>query len=197
MPPMLTEAAQTSRRRSTGSKKRDRIDASHVLHELEQHILLDGFKIVIDLEKSRGSYLYDAATGHRLIDLYGFFGSMPVGFNHPYFDEPSVQRDLLRAAKAEVANSDVYSEAYAEFVETFARVADLPPLDRYLFIEGGALAVENALKAAMDWKVRKNMAAGRGERGTEILHFRPAVHGRTGYTMSLTNTDPRKTELVA
>src|SRR5205823_3801890 len=141
MPPMLTEAAQASQRRSIGSKKRDRIDASHVLHELEQHILLDGFKIVVDLEKSRGSYLYDAATGHRLIDLYGFFGSLTVGFNHPYFDQPSVQRDLLLAAKAKVANSDVYSEAYAEFVETFARVADLPPLDRYLFIEGGALAV--------------------------------------------------------
>ncbi len=80
---MLTEATQVSQRRSTGSKKADRVDASHVLHELEQHILLDGFKIVIDLEKSRGSYLYDAATGHRLIDLYGFFGSLTVGFNHP------------------------------------------------------------------------------------------------------------------
>ena len=68
----------------------------------------------------------------------------------------------------------------------------LPPLDRYFFIEGGALAVENALKAAMDWKVRKNLAAGRGERGTEIIHFERAFHGRTGYTMSLTNTDPRK-----
>jgi L-lysine 6-transaminase len=73
----------------------------------------------------------------------------------------------------------------------------LPPLDRYLFIEGGALAVENCLKAAMDWKVRKNMAAGHGERGTQILHFRHAFHGRTGYTMSLTNTDPRKTDLFA
>ncbi len=61
--------------------------------------------------------------------------------------------------------------AYATFVQTFARVMGLPPLDRYFFIEGGALAVENALKAAMDWKVRKNLAAGRGERGTEILHF--------------------------
>ena len=105
--------------------------------------------------------------------------------------------ELLRAAKVKIANSDVYSQAYAEFVETFARVIGLPPLDRYLFIEGGALAVENCLKAAMDWKVRKNMAAGRGERGTEILHFRHAFHGRSGYTMSLTNTDPRKTDLFA
>lgn len=194
---MLTEAARTSRPRLSKSKNRKSVAASHVLETLGEHILLDGFRIVIDFEKSRGSYLYDAANGHRLIDLYGFFGSMPVGFNHPYFDEPDVQRDLLRAAKSKVANSDVYSEAYAEFIETFARVAGLPPLNNYLFIEGGALAVENALKAAMDWKVRKNMAAGHGERGIQILHFRHAFHGRSGYTMSLTNTDPRKTDLFA
>ena len=108
-----------------------------------------------------------------------------------------MKRDLLRAAKIKIANSDVYSEGYARFVETFERVAGMPPLERYLFIEGGALAIENTLKAAMDWKVRKNMAAGRGERGTDILHFRRAFHGRSGYTMSLTNTDPRKTDLFA
>src|SRR5438132_13013509 len=197
IPPVFTEAPRDSRLPAQKSKNRQLLDASGVLDTLDQHILLDGFKIVIDLEKSRGSYLYDAATGHRLIDLYGFFGSMPVGFNHPYFNDPDVQRDLLRAAKVKVANSDVYSKAYAEFVETFARVMGLPPLDRYLFIEGGALAVENCLKAAMDWKVRKNMAAGHGDRGTKILHFRHAFHGRSGYTMSLTNTDPRKTDLFA
>src|SRR5438270_2221274 len=197
MPPMLTEAARTSRPRLSKSKNRKAVDPSKVLDVLDEHILLDGFKIVLDLEKSRGSYLYDAANGHRLIDLYGFFGSLPVGFNHPYFEQPEVQRALLRAAKAKVANSDVYTEAYAEFVGTFARVAGLEPLNRYLFIDGGALAVENALKAAMDWKVRKNMAAGRGERGTQVLHFRHAFHGRSGYTMSLTNTDPRKTDLFA
>ena len=108
-----------------------------------------------------------------------------------------MQRDLLRAAKVKIANSDVYSEGYAEFVEAFERVVGLRPLERYLFIEGGALAVENCLKAAMDWKVRKNIAAGHGERGTQILHFRHAFHGRSGYTMSLTNTDPRKTDLFA
>src|ERR687887_122585 len=197
MPPVLTEAARTSSKRRVSASKDRQLAATNVLETLEEHILLDGFKVVVDLEKSRGSYLYDAATGHRLIDLYGFFGSMPIGFNHPYFDRDDVKRDLLRAAKVKVANSDVYSEAYAQFVETFARVACLPPLKRFLFIEGGALAVENCLKAAMDWKVRKNMAAGHGERGTQVLHFRHAFHGRSGYTMSLTNTDPRKTDLFA
>src|ERR1041385_7475053 len=201
MPSVLTDAARTaSRRRVDESKlpvKTDSYDAASVLKHLEQHVLLDGFKIVIDLEKSAGSYLYNRVNNQRLIDLYGFFGSNPIGFNHPYFDRAEVKADLERAAQIKVANSDIYSGAYAEFVDTLERVMGLPPLDRYLFIEGGALAIENTLKAAMDWKVHKNMAAGHGERGTQILHFRRAFHGRSGYTMSLTNTDPRKTDLFA
>src|SRR6267143_1836501 len=197
MPSVLTEPARPSSPRRISEPKPSAHDASGVLKTLEQHVLLDGFKIVIDLEKSRGSYLHNEVNDQRLIDLYGFFGSNPIGFNHPHFERPEVKADLLSAAKIKIANSDMYSEGYAEFVETFVRVAGLPPLERYLFIEGGALAIENTLKAAVDWKVRKNIAAGRGERGTEILHFRKAFHGRSGYTMSLTNTDPRKTDLFA
>jgi L-lysine 6-transaminase len=163
-----------------------------VIAELEQHILVDGFKLVFDLARSHGSCFVDAATGRQLIDFYSFYASQPVGFNHPYFDRPEVKADLLAAAKVKVSNSDVYTVQYATFVRDFARVMGMPPLDRYFFIDGGALAVENALKAAMDWKVRKNLAAGRGERGTEIIHFERAFHGRSGYTLSLTNTDPRK-----
>jgi len=163
-----------------------------VIAQLEEHILVDGFKLVFDLARSRGSRFVDAATGRELIDLYSFYASQPIGFNHPHFEQPEVQADLLAAARVKVANADVYTVQYATFVQTFARVAGLAPLDRYFFIEGGALAVENALKAAMDWKVRRNLAVGRGERGTEIIHFERAFHGRSGYTMSLTNTDPRK-----
>src|SRR5438132_14217223 len=197
--PVLAETPSTQNRTPKSEKSRSRgtIAPAKVLETIEQHVLLDGFKIVVDLDKSRGSYLFNRVDNRRLIDLYGFFGSMPVGFNHLHFDDPEVKRDLLRAAKVKIANSDVYSAGYAEFVATFERVVGLPPLQRYLFIEGGALAVENCLKAAMDWKVRKNMAAGHGERGTQVLHFRHAFHGRSGYTMSLTNTDPRKTDLFA
>ena len=173
------------------------IPAARVIHELEKHILADGFKIVIDLERSRGSHLVDAATGREFIDLYSFYASTPIGYNHPDLNHPATEAELLAAAKIKVANSDMYSVPYATFVDTFARVMPLRPLDRFFFIEGGAAAVENALKAAMDWKVRKNLAAGRGERGTEILHFEKAFHGRSGYTLSLTNTDAKKTAYFA
>src|SRR5262249_8045395 len=154
--PVLAETPST-RNRTPKSEVEKAIAPAKVLHTIEQHVLLDGFKIVVDLDRSRGSYLHNRVGNRHLIDLYGFFGSMPAGFHHPLCDDARVQRDLLRAAKVKVATSDLYSAGYAEFVATFERIVGLPPLQRYLFIEGGALAVENCLKAAMDWKVRKNM----------------------------------------
>jgi len=187
-PNKVTRAKASNRK----SEAETIIAPAEVIAELEKHILVDGFKMVFDPEKSSGSRFVDAASGRELIDLYSFYASQPIGFNHPYFDRPEVKADLLTAVKVKVANPDVYTVQLATFVQTFSRVVGLKPLDRYFFIEGGALAVENALKAAMDWKVRKNLAAGKGERGTEIIHFENAFHGRSGYTMSLTNTDPRK-----
>ena len=194
---MLTLAQKSNRRSLKSGKAVTSIAPRQVATVLKQHILVDGFQLVFDLENSHGSRFVDSATGREFIDLYGFYASQPIGFNHPRFKRPEVEAALLSAAKIKVANSDVYTVQYAEFVETFARVVGLKPLERYFFIEGGALAVENALKAAMDWKVRKNLKAGRGERGTEIMHFEGAFHGRTGYTMSLTNTDPKKTAYFA
>jgi L-lysine 6-transaminase len=199
----MMQAVQPAKKRASRKKTRETDSAppsvppESVIAELKKHLLIEGLKLVIDLEKSRGSRLVDAATGRSFVDFYSFYASMPVGFNHPYFDSPAVQADLLAAAKVKVANSDVYSVTLATFVQTFARVVGMPPLDRFFFIDGGSLAVENALKAAMDWKTRKNMAAGLGERGTEILHFQGAFHGRSGYSLSLTNTEPRKTDLFA
>src|SRR5260221_4269798 len=192
-----TQTRKTTAPRGAVRSPGRQIAPRNVITELEKHILVDGFKLVIDLKKSRGSRLVDAPTGRGVIDLYSFFASMPVGYNHPWFSRPEVEADLLAAAKIKVASADVYSIQYATFVATFARVMGLPPLERYFFIDGGSVAVENALKAAMDWKVRKNLAAGRGERGTEIMHFERAFHGRTGYSVSLTNTDPRKTQYFA
>src|SRR6266478_8863272 len=191
----IIQAGKKAKTKGAILKGRDTIPPENVISELEKHILVDGFKLVFDPEKSRGSRFVDAASGRELIDLYSFYASQPIGFNHPYFDRPEVKADLLTAAKIKVANPDVYTVQLATFVQTFSRVKGLSPLDRYFFIEGGALAVENALKAAMDWKVRKNLAAGKGERGTEIIHFEHAFHGRSGYTISLTNTEPRKTDL--
>src|SRR5437868_1286209 len=190
-------AATIQHRKKTAKTAALSVSPESVIGELEKHILVDGFKPIFDVEKSRGAKFVDAASGRQWIDLYSFYASQPIGFNHPHFDRPEVQKELLAAAKVKVANADVYTVQYATFVKTFARVMGLPPLERFFFIEGGAAAVENAVKAAMDWKVRKNLAAGREERGTEIMHFERAFHGRSGYSLSLTNTESRKVAYFA
>ncbi len=174
---------------------RFRVQPDEVLSTLRQHILADGFHVAIDLEASHGSWIHDAVTGRDLLDFYSYFASLPIGHNHPKLvGDPQFMSALTRAAIANPANSDIYSAEYAAFVEVFAELAK-PPEFRYLFfVAGGALAVENALKTAFDWKVRANRAAGRGDRGLKVLHFREAFHGRSGYTLSLTNTDPVKTD---
>ena len=168
-----------------------------VLGTLARHILVDGYHVVMDLERSHGSYLHDARSGRDLLDFFTNFATTPVGYNHPRMSDPEFRERLTAAAVTKTANSDIYTSLYARFVETFARLA-IPAThaDHLFFIEGGAMAVENTLKTAFDWKVRKNMAKGRGAvGGSRILHFRNAFHGRSGYTLSLTNTaDPRKTQ---
>ncbi len=165
-----------------------------VLGTLRAHVRVDGYEMVLDLDKSRGSRLHDALSGRDYLDFYSFYASYPIGYNHPRLREPGVQARLLTAATTKVANSDVYTTFYADFVQTLSEVVGVAELPHYFFIDGGSAGIENALKAAFDWKVRKNLAAGRGELGTQVLHFRQAFHGRGGYTVSLTNTaDPRKT----
>ncbi|SDT22748.1 L-lysine 6-transaminase precursor [Friedmanniella luteola] len=167
------------------------------VHEvLGRHVLTDGMKLVVDLRRSRGSCLVDARTGQRYLDLYTFFASAPLGINPPGLaDDPTFLAELGEIAANKPANPDMYTTAYAEFVATFVRVLGDPALPHLFFVEGGALAVENALKAAFDWKSRHNEAAGRDRRlGTKVLHLTHAFHGRSGYTLSLTNTDPGKTD---
>ena len=156
--------------------------------------------MVLDMERSQGVELYDMRTKRTLLDFFGFYASSAVGMNHPKMvqDEEFLER-LKEAALNKITNSDVQTPHLARFVETFSRIA-IPESFRYaFFISGGALAIENALKAAFDWKVRKNFQKGyRREVGHKVLHLDQAFHGRTGYTMSLTNTaDPIKTMYFA
>jgi L-lysine 6-transaminase len=162
---------------------------------LARYLLADGLDIVFDYEKSHGSWVHDSRTGRDHLDFLTFFGSNPIGYNHPRMKEPEFLRTLHRVAQLKPSLSDVYSVEYAQFVETFGRFAIPSYLKHAFFIEGGALGVENALKTAFDWKVRRNRAKGiPGDRGSQVIHFREAFHGRTGYTLSLTNTDPVKTD---
>jgi L-lysine 6-transaminase len=164
------------------------------VHEvLRKYMLADGFDIVLDLKNSSGTCLVDQKTGDRYLDFFSFFASSAVGMNHPKIISQEVKDEITAAALNKPSNSDIFTVPMAEFVNTFSSIAK-PDFMKYLFfISGGALAVENGLKVAFDWKVQKNFLKGyKTEKGHQVIHFKQAFHGRSGYTMSLTNTDPNK-----
>jgi len=169
------------------------MDKPKVHKRLNQYILADGMPIVFDMEKSQGSFIHDTHSEKNFLDLFSFFASQPIAFNHPKLNTPEFREKIASQALHRPSLSDVYTESFSEAVDVFARVAGKGHFAHYFFIEGGSLGVENALKAAFDWKVQKNLNANRGEKGSKIIHFKKAFHGRSGYTLSLTNTsDPRK-----
>jgi len=166
---------------------------------LSRHILADGYDLVYDINRSDGVYMYDSLHDRNLLDFFTCFASVPLGYNHPKMKaEGDFRENLLEAALANPSNSDIYTVQYAAFVKCFSETGIPSYLPHAFFIAGGSLAIENALKAAMDWKVQKNFAKGlRAERGHKVLHFEQAFHGRSGYTLSLTNTQPSKTKWFA
>lgn len=175
------------------------VNPEQVNETLSKHILADGFDLTYDMEKSQGAYIYDSKNKRTLLDFFTCFASVPLGYNHPKMvNDAEFKKNLLLAALANPSNSDVYTQQYAQFVDTFSKHGIPDYLPHAFFIAGGGLAIENALKVAMDWKVQKNFAKGyREEKGFKVLHFEKAFHGRTGYTLSLTNTLPDKTKWFA
>ncbi len=166
------------------------------LDKLRKHMLVDGFEIVLDLQASQGCYIVDRKTGDKYLDFFSFFASSPLGMNHPDLVNEEFLKKLALASVNKPSCSDFYSDEMADFVDTFSRVGIPSFLPNLFMIDGGALAVENTLKAAFDWKVRKNFKKGYSwEKGSKVIHFEQAFHGRSGYTLSITNTaDPRKTQ---
>ncbi|MFC0344617.1 L-lysine 6-transaminase [Epilithonimonas hispanica] len=162
-----------------------------VKETLGKHILADGFDFVMDYEKSHGSYIVDCLTGKEYLDMFSMFASASVGYNHPYILEKANWLGKMAIYKPTL--SDVYLQEYADFMDVFSRVAIPKELPYCFFVEGGALAVENALKTAFDWKTRKNWQKNIEKEAGMVIHFKQSFHGRSGYTLSLTNTsDPRK-----
>ena len=164
---------------------------SRIIESLSKHVLTDGFHIVVDTDKSEGSWIVDVETGNKYLDCYSQFASQALGWNHPAL--VNAQFRLGKVAMHKLANSDMYSKEYHNFVERFVSIT--PDFSHYFFIEGGALGVENALKAAFDWKAQKlGISSSEATNKMDVAHMYRAFHGRTGYTLSTTNTDTIKTK---
>ena len=165
------------------------IEPKKVHETLSKYIIVDGFDLILDLKKSQGCRIYDSRSGKYMLDCFSFFASAPLGCNHPKLNNHEFIKKIGEVAVNKPTNSDIYTVEMAEFVDSFAKHIVPDHFKHLFFVSGGALAVENGIKTAFDWKIRKNIQDGKDENlGKQVIHFKEAFHGRTGYTLSMTNT---------
>lgn len=165
------------------------INANNVIDVLGSKLLIDKNAIIVDLEKSQGSWIVDKRNGKQYLDCFSQFASQALGWNHPKMI--SQKERIAGVAINRVANSDMYTTQFAEFVDKFSEFTT--DFSHHFYICGGAVAVENALKAAFDWKGKKlGISNEKAYNELKVIYLREAFHGRTGYTMSMTNNDNPK-----
>ena len=189
---LVRRAQERSRCCMRLSPRTVKLDAGETAGILSRYLPASGVEIVADLSRSHGSRLCEFQTNRLFLDFMAFFATSPIGYNHPHMTRPEVVEEMGEAALHKPSNSDLYTPEMGAFVDTFSRLALPDSMKHLFFVEGGAPAVENALKVAFDWKARKNRAQGHPEeKDLQVIHFREAFHGRLGYTLSLTNTFDR------
>ena len=131
------------------------------------------------LARGNGSWVADV-DGHYYLDLMSAYSAVSFGHAHPR---------IVGALVAQAHQLGVTSRAYYndELPTLLERLAQLTGLDRALPANGGAEAVETAIKAARKWGHRiKGIPEGRAE----IIGCAGNFHGRTIAVVGL-STEPQ------
>jgi len=131
------------------------------------------------LARGQGSWLADV-DGHRYLDLMSAYSAVSFGHAHPR---------IVGALVAQAQQLGVTSRAYFndELPLLLERLTQLTGLDRALPANGGAEAVETALKAARKWGHKvKGIPDGRAE----VIGCHGNFHGRTIAVIGL-STEPQ------
>jgi taurine--2-oxoglutarate transaminase len=146
------------------------LDRAHVFHSWSAQGALNPLPIAGGL----GSYVWDY-DGNRYLDISSQLVNVNIGHQHP---------KVVAAIQAQAARLATIAPQHANDMrgEAAKRIADLAPagLNKVFFTNGGADAIENAVRMA-------RLHTGR----QKVMSFYRSYHGNTGSAMSATG-DPRR-----
>ncbi|MBZ0198722.1 MAG: aminotransferase class III-fold pyridoxal phosphate-dependent enzyme, partial [Ignavibacteriaceae bacterium] len=106
------------------------------------------FDLKVDFYKSHNSYVFDKNTGSEFFDLFCMYSSLPLGYSHEIFDA-EFKREVEGVAHLKMANNVFQTDELQEFIIKFSQYSLYEDLH---FCSTGALAVESAIKCAMEYK---------------------------------------------
>lgn len=130
------------------------------------------FGLKIDFEKSKGSYLFDKITQRKYLDFMGMYATLVLGYNHPIFSTTSFKDEWLRVSGVKISNCEMLSDESEEFNEIFIKYTSGSVFSKYHYSCTGALAIEAAIKTAIDYKQTRN---------PKIISFKGSFHGINSY----------------
>ena len=136
------------------------------------------FQILLDQSRSKGAYLYDVRRDELVLDLFGQFSSLVLGYNHPIFDTDEFKTELLGATGVKITNCEMATPEGERFLSDFSTHPSMSPFEHFHFACTGALAIETATKTAIDY---------RGSREPIVITFKESFHGINGYGGILTD----------
>ena len=138
--------------------------------------------LTIDFKKSHGSYFVDKNSGGEYLDFFNMYSSLPLGYNHPIFDKEFKEK-IEEISYMRMANNVCKSEELLSFIELFKQYTFS---DNFHFTCTGALAVESALKTAMQYKKVDNpmvLSVKKSFHGVNSWGFTTSRAGITGKRM--------------
>ena len=136
------------------------------------------FKRKIDFEKSYGSYFVDKDNQKEYLDFFGQYSTLAIGYNHPIFKTDDYLKEIQSLSHQKITNCEVLSNESAEFDKIFQAFTSNGIFSYFHYSCTGALAVEAAIKTAMDYKGGKNH---------RIISFKKSFHGINSYGGILTD----------
>lgn len=136
---------------------------------------------MLNIQKSNNVFLYDESVHLDCLS------SLPLGWNHPKLKNR--MKNIALAANHKLEDSSLKNE----FIEYFKNI--VKDFHYISLVENEEMGVENAIKAAFDWKFKKCGIESYYNDTFDIIHLQQAFHGIGGYCLSLTDTTANWTAL--
>ena len=143
------------------------------------------FGINVDFEKSHDSYIFDKTTNREILDFFGMYASLPLGYNHSIFKTERFKKEYLMASTFKINNCEFVSDQTIEFDKKFTKFAGKGIYQNFHYTCTGALAVESAIKVCLDYK---------NYHFPKIISFNNSFHGINSYSSFITSRFPGSKE---
>lgn len=165
-----------------------------LLDEMSGYSIMAPRPFVIDLEKSEGSYIV-TTDDQRLFDWASYYGSKLIGHNHPRLYELEYLQRLSRAANNKVSNPDFVTPELVEYYRLLRRLTPKcieGPLVEVFTVNSGAEACEQALKYMVKLYHENSGGVPRHSQTPGFVYFEKGFHGRSIYTLNVTDMPHNK-----